>query len=98
MEIGGIPKEIWYMKLDKTVINLFHHLPEPVACTLDDIEAVHRIAANSDTTIVKVKSRKLVQKVKDAKKNLNKTDFYKMKRNTKIYVNDNLCRHENVGQ
>ena len=90
MEIVGIPKEILHAKLEETVINLFNLLPELVACTLEDIEAVCRIAANSDTTIVNVKLRKLVQKVKDAKKNLNKMNLHKigLKRNTKIYVNE----------
>ena len=41
MEIVGIPKEILHAKLEETVINLFNHLPEPVACTLEDIETVH---------------------------------------------------------
>ena len=76
MEIAGIPKEILQMKLEEAVINLFNNLPEPVAYTTDDIEAVHRIAMNSDMTIVKVKSLKLVKKVNSQKIGL--------KRNTKI--------------
>ena len=95
LEIEGIPSSVNHDSLEETVVNIFNKLPEPINCTKDDFEAVHRISARSNTTIVKAKSRKLIEKVNKSKTSFRDIDFHSigLHRNTKIFINDNLCPH-----
>ena len=95
IEVDGIPKEINHHLLEDTVVNIFNSLPEPLQCSKNDFEAVHRMSPRTDTVIVKAKSRKTIEKINKQKKLFKKINYPSigLHKKTKIYVNDNLCPH-----
>ena len=97
-QIDGIPKEIAHKDLEKTVVNILNTTLSGKKFESKNIEACHRISKNSDTTIVRLDSRKEVDRILGQAKLFPKTktaEINGLKGTTKLFVNHNLNPHLN---
>ena len=88
LELSGIPRSVDHGALKSMVSNIISKMSTETQCTSKDIEACHRMSATNPTTIVKFKSREIVDNILKNKKDLKKV---KTDENTRLFVNHNLC-------
>ena len=89
IEFNGIPESVHQKDLKNTVVNIISALD--IDCTVNDIEACHRLKALHNPTIIQTK-RSIVDQIIDKRKSLSKVSSAAgLPEDTIIYASHNLC-------